>query len=198
MAENHAPKDGPLEECLRRLTECPEDFLALPRQGSGGVIHVDAVVSDLLRDLGLEPLQKKECAPFCLKGANHRPHLRHVLVACWLLHHEWFRQCTFNRKALLRFLDKDLAELARLVPTEQLVADPDRREELVRSTFKALGLRPAGETKAQAQDRLRALDSVERDRVIRETRAQQEHARKVREAMERKRAQEAAARYSRE
>jgi hypothetical protein len=49
---------------------------------------------------------------------------------------------------------------------------------------------------AQAADRLNALDSLERDRVIRETRAAEERAQKVREAMAKKKAEEAAARYS--
>ena len=47
------PREGPpLETLTRRLAECPPEFLALPRVGETGAIHVDAVVSDLLRELG--------------------------------------------------------------------------------------------------------------------------------------------------
>jgi hypothetical protein len=77
-----------------------------------------------------------------------------------------------------------------------IINDPDRREELVRLCLKGLGLIPQGESAAQAADRLTTLDSVERDRVIRETRQAEARAREIREAMARKRAEEAAARYS--
>jgi hypothetical protein len=78
------------------------------------------------------------------------------------------------------------------------VSDPERREELVRLCLAALGLRPAGETEVQAQDRLTASSSVERERVVRATKTQLQHARQVREAMRRKAAEEAAAREIRE
>jgi hypothetical protein len=77
-----------------------------------------------------------------------------------------------------------------------MVGDPDRREELVRVCLAELGLRPRGETVAQAMDRLNTLDSVERKRVVDQTREAEARARQIREAMARRAAQEAAARYS--
>ena len=97
-----------------------------------------------------------------------------------------------------RFLATGLDELAEVAQAGQLVADADRREELARLCLKSLGLRPAGESVAQAEDRLSTLDSVERSRVIREARAAEERARKIREEMARKAAEEAAAVYGRE
>jgi hypothetical protein len=42
-------EEGPLLETLtRRLSECPADFLAEPRIGARGRVHVGAVISDLL------------------------------------------------------------------------------------------------------------------------------------------------------
>ncbi|MBP7601669.1 MAG: hypothetical protein KA750_09995, partial [Thermoflexales bacterium] len=61
-----------------------------------------------------------------------------------------------------------------------------------------LALRPAGESVAQAQDRLATLNTAERQRVIQAARAAEERARAVREAMARKAAEEAAAKYNRE
>ncbi len=54
----------PLEALTRRLAECPSEFLALPRVGETGLIHVDAVVSDLLRELGDEGLSAEAARQF--------------------------------------------------------------------------------------------------------------------------------------
>lgn len=209
--------EGPLLETLtRRLAECPPDFLAEPRIGSTGSVHVAAVVADLIRALGGPPLTDEAAAVFLpadrpqhrLAGifrspgpapdpSQQRNRLRMVLIAAWLLYDPWFRSQRFASRAY-EFLAGGLDELSSLVQAPRLVSDPDRREELARLCLKALGLRPAGETVAQAQDRLTTLSSVERQRVIREAQAAEERARQIRDAMARKAAQEAAARYSRE
>ena len=88
--------------------------------------------------------------------------------------------------------------MAALVRAEQFVDDPDRREELSRAALAALGLGRSGETEPQARDRRTTLDSVERHAVLQKTRAAEERARQVREAMARKAAREAAASYGRE
>jgi len=59
-------------------------------------------------------------------------------------------------------------------------------------------VRPAGETAAQAQDRLAAVSSGERLRVIEAARLAEERAREIREALARKAAQEAADKWTRE
>jgi hypothetical protein len=186
-------EEGPvLESLTRRLAECPPEFLAAPRGADGsGVIHVGAVVSDLLRALGGAPLQKGPAAGF---GAGNANRLRLVLVACWLLYDEWFRAQRRHAGAL-EFLATGLNDCAGLVDAPNFVGDPDRREELARLCLRALGLRPAGETLAQARDRLNTLDSVERARVIREAQAAEERARQIREAMAQKAAQEAPPTY---
>ncbi|MGC4122278.1 MAG: hypothetical protein QM765_48385 [Myxococcales bacterium] len=62
----------------------------------------------------------------------------------------------------------------------------------------ALGVLPRGESTAQASDRLKSLGSVERAKVIREMRAKEEAARKLREQMAAEAARQAAARYGSE
>jgi hypothetical protein len=189
--------EGPqLEALTRRLAECPAEFLAEPLLGGTGSVHVAAVVSDLLADLGGPPLGRKEAAVFEAKDRGERNRLRTVLVAAWLLHDDWFRSRRQFAAAAQRFLAEGLADLASLVPAPRLVADPDRREELARLCLRALGLRPAGETVAQAQDRLTTLSSAERQRVIREAQEAERRARAVREAMAQEAARLAAARYS--
>lgn len=195
-------QEGPqLESLTRRLAECPSEFLAEPRGKKGGTVYVAAVVYDLLRDLGGPPIVKEQAAQFepprkDSKEARNR--LQVIMVACWLLHDPWFRYQGQFAQSAYNMLATGLDELASLVPAQQFVNDPDRREELARVALKALGLRPAGESAAQAEDRLTTLDSVERARVIREARAAEERARQIREAMARKAAEEAAAAYGRE
>jgi hypothetical protein len=192
--------EGPLLEALtRRLAETPSDFLALPLVAGKGEVDVAAVVSDLLRDLGLAPLPDSEMEWFRPPSGTNgkaRKRLRAVLVAAWLFHDPWFRARHLDGSSIVTFFKETVPELAGLVAANALVADADRREELTRLALKALGLRPAGETKEQASDRLQTLSSLERQRVIEEALRAEERARQIREAMARKAAEEAAAQYS--
>ncbi|HNR89837.1 MAG TPA: hypothetical protein PKM65_15985 [Spirochaetota bacterium] len=96
------------------------------------------------------------------------------------------------------FLMNGLTELSKYVKPDYLVGDPEGREELARRYLAALDLVPEGETAAQAADRLTALDSVERARLIGATRESQKRARELREAMARREAEEAASKMTRE
>ena len=91
-----------------------------------------------------------------------------------------------------------LQSLAALVTPNEFVADPDRREELVRLCLAQLGLRPQGESPAQSKDRMTALDSVERVRVLRDTQEAEARAQEVRKMMAKRAAEEAAAKATRE
>lgn len=188
----------PLEALTRRLAECPAEFLLEPRIGRSGTIDTGAVVSDLSRALGASLIGNNDLAPFRASDASDRNRLRIVLIASWLLHDEWFRAQGTLAHAAVRFLGSSMSDVARLIDAPLFVSDPDRREELVRLCLRALDLIPAGETEAQAMDRLTTLSSAERNRVVRETRAAQERIRAIREAMKKKAAEEAAAAYGRE
>ncbi|MEO6323053.1 MAG: hypothetical protein ABIT01_02555 [Thermoanaerobaculia bacterium] len=185
----------PLEALTHRLAETPGDFLAAPRIGNAGTVDVAAVVSDLLHALGGERLHEVDAAPF-VPGDPRRATLQ--LVAGWLLHDPWFRQAGRFAEPARSLLASGLDRLLGVIAPADFISDPDRREELVRLVLKALGLRPEGESETQAADRLTTLDSVERLRVMRDTRLAQERIRKVQEAMEKKAAEEAAAAYGRE
>jgi hypothetical protein len=189
---------GPaIEHLTRRLAACPAAFLAAPEIEGRGEVRVGAVVSDLLRDLGGGALAPEEARGIERASSGVR-RLRLMLIAAWLLHDEWFRGRPGLAAGARPLLEHGLDELAGIVAPERFVDDADRREELARLVLAALGLRPAGESAAQAQDRLRTLDSAERRRVIGATREAERRAREVREAMQKKAAQEAAASYGRE
>jgi hypothetical protein len=193
-------REGPVLETLtRRLAECPAEFLAEPRIGASGAVNVAAVVSDLLRDLGGSPLPPEQAVVFQSKNAKRdRNRLRLVLVACWLLHDPWFREQKGLTDRAHSFLGWGLTELAGLTQAQQFISDPDRREELARLCLKDLGLRPARESIAQAQDRLATLNTAERQRIIKAAREAEERAREIRRKMAEEAAREAEMKTMRE
>jgi hypothetical protein len=191
--------EGPLLESLtRRLAETPVDFLAEPHIGRSGQIHVAAVVGDLLSLLGNSHGNLSLGRYAGSDARSDRNWLAVTLLLCWLLADEWFRQAKPKTSDLLRLLEVEAAELAAQTASKRFVTDPDRREELARLVLARLGFRPAGETVAQAQDRLTTLNSTERARVIQAARAAQERARKIREALVKKAAEESADKSTRE
>lgn len=187
--------DGPeLETLLRRLADCPPEFLEVSDDAPG--INVPAVVCDMLRTMSplWHPEQEHGKLELIRKAGSQERKL--ISVASWLLADEWFRSRVELSPAIWNLLTSTaLTQLARMVKPEKFTSDADRREELVRLCLAGLGLRPRGETAAQAADRLATLDTVERDRVLRATAAAEKRAREVREAMARKKAQESASRY---
>lgn len=191
-----------IDALARRLSECPPEFLAEPRlQGKGNGVRVAAVVADLLEALGAKAgqgLTAAEAEGWEKAKPAERNFARLTLVACWLCHDAWVRADQVHAPGVKEFLLRGLAPLAALVNADLFVTDPDRREELARSMLAALQLRPQGETDSQASDRLRSLSTVERAKVVAETRAQQERARKLREQMASGAARQAASRYASE
>lgn len=183
---------------VHRLADCPDDFLAPPLIGDRGVVAVAAVVGDTLAALGaaLPDDWVAGLTPGQTDAATEN-WLRAALVSCWLATDESARSL-LSGTAFLRFLGEELWAMAALVRAELLVRDPDRREELARLVFRRAGVVPAGETVEQAADRLSTLDSATRARVEAEARAAEARAKEVRAALARKRAEEAAARASRE
>lgn len=163
-------------------------------------MDVAAVVSDLLEALGGLPLT--EVGPFGYPSAKevnaHRNRLRIVLVGAWLLYAQELRGTAEAARRAREWLGTQLGELSTYVQAENLVQDPDRREEFVRLGLYALDLRPQGESMEQAMDRLTTLSSVERARVVKQAQAAEARARAVREEMARKAAEEAAASWGRE
>jgi hypothetical protein len=192
-------REGPLlENLLRRLLETPADFLAEPRIGNSGQIDVGAVVWDLCRELSGDALPVKQLAvfrPWGLGAKKKRNQLRLVLVGCWLLADPAFRGEKVKAEDVLRFLEATTAALDAYMPVDRLLNDPDRREELARRLLADLNLRPAGESLAQAADRLQTLDSAERERVLRDAAVAERRAKQIREAMARAAAADAASRY---
>jgi hypothetical protein len=84
------------------------------------------------------------------------------------------------------------------VKADQFVLDSERREELVRYCLKMLNLKPSGETDIQAKDRLTTINSIERQKVIEQSKAAQKRTQEIRDAIAKKEAEEAASKWNRE
>lgn len=191
----------PLERLVRRLSECPPEILETCMVPAGG-LQVGAVIADSLRAAGKIGLEADELAwlewlKTCGRDRGQAVRYWGLLGVCvWLINDEWF--CKQPELARLRWqwlTSEAQMPLADLVRPDLYVSDPDRREELARLCLRALGLRPQGESEAQALDRLQTLDSLERHKILAATAEAERRAREVREAMARKRALESASRY---
>lgn len=186
--------DPDLERLLRRVAECPPVCLTAPRRGDADGVHVDAVVHDVLVRLGEAP-PPAALAPFGPRGEEKVQRL--ALLAAWLLADPWFAGRDLAAPAR-EWLLEELPPLAGPLAPERIVADGDRREEFVRLVLQGLALRPQGETAAQAEDRLAALDSAGRAGLMRALRGKLARARELRRKMAEDAAREAAARAGRE
>jgi hypothetical protein len=202
-------KEGPpLETIIRRIAETPAEFLLAPRIGTAGDVHVPAVVNDTLKRLGIA-IPVPELAIFAGRDPKtDRVRLSITLLACWTIADESLRAASPAKAAskpataaladVMVLLRDDASELAAHTTATKIVQDADRREELARLALARLGLRPAGETLAQAQDRLTTLSSAERARLLKASRQAEERASAIRAALARKAAEESADKWTRE
>jgi hypothetical protein len=192
-------QQGPILESLtRRLADTPPDFLDEPRIGAAGRVFVPALVNDLLAQYGA---RAKGSALMRFNGSNakiDRNRLSLAMIAVWLLADDWFLAAKIRQADALRVLDATVEELAAATPALKFVNDSDRREELVRVVLARLNYRPAGETVAQATDRLSSLSTTERRRLLEASRAAERRARAIREALAKKAAEESADKWTRE
>lgn len=190
---------GPIIEALtRRLAETPADFLDEPRIGNSGSVFVAALVNDGLRMLGnVSTGVGLECFDDTTTKVD-RNRLALTMIVVWLLTDEWFVKRTVSQEQALQVLTEAVTELAATTAAQKFVSDPDRREELARVVLARLDYRPEGETLAQAKDRLSSISGMERRRLEQASRASEQRARAIREALAKKVAEESADKWTRE
>lgn len=187
----------PLEDLTRRLAETPPPFLAEPRIGSRGQVVVPALVGDLLSRHGYRP-DPKQLERFAGTDAKSERNPRMLTqILCWLLTDQALLS-KFKVDALLTLLLDEANALAEQIPAKEFVDSAERREELARLALRSAGLRPAGESKNVADDRWLGVSSRERARLASASRAAEERARQIREALTRKAAEESADKWGRE
>ncbi|WP_420140072.1 hypothetical protein [Sphingomonas sp.] len=187
----------PLERLTRRLAETPADFLADPDVQGFGQVATAALVHDLLARQGKAPAVR-DLQPFLAIEEKDRNRLRLTAILVWLLADESFADALGAPAPIMALLTARTGDLAANGRAQAYVTDVERREELARTALAALDMVPAGETEAQATDRLSAVSAAERNRLLNASRAAEERARAVREALIRKAAEESADKYTRE
>lgn len=155
-----------------------------------------ALVHDLLWHHRLD-VTAADLEAFRGKSAHH-PWYASTRLVIWLLMDETFAPYLTNKRLALSALTTTAEALHAGGRPAHYVDDIDRREEFIRVVLDTLELRPEGETPDQAQDRLASISSAERMKLIAASRAAEERARQVREALARKAAEEAADKWTRE
>lgn len=189
---------------LQRLQNCPEEFFRLPvllssPKNYAGEIYVGAIVNDLLFDLGVSEDPRKIYESFQMKhSTQNQNYLQLVIITSYLLEAPWFTSAKKFGNQAKELLGVKLKNLAGVVEAKEFVLDSERREELVRFCLKELNLKPKGETDNHALDRLTTVNSIERQRLIEESKAAQKRAQELREAIARQEAEEAASKWNRE
>lgn len=188
----------PLQSLTSRLANTPVDFLDEPRIGSVGQLAVAALVNDACKKYGHQ-LSIDELRLFeGVDQATDRNRLKLVSLAVWLLSDDWFAKVDLQSSELLTFLNASITQLAESTKANKCVEDSDRREEFARYFLARLDYRPEGESEAQAKDRLSALSSTERQRLLDESRDAEKRAREIRQALARKAAEQSADKWTRE
>lgn len=188
----------PLQQLLRRIAETPADFLDEPRIGKKGRLEVVALVNDCLRNKGYNPDAAWLKHFISNNPRADRNRLQIVAMTTWVLADEWFSDNPLHELSLISMLQNDLALLAESIQRDQCLHDSERCEEFARFLLNCLSLRPEGETELQAIDRLSALSSTERQRLLKNSVEAERRAREIREALAKKAAQESADKHTRE
>jgi len=186
-----------LPALIQRLTLTPDEFKMQFGIGKSDRLNPASVLGDLLYDLSGERPDPSYLRKF-EKLERKTNYLRAVMYACHLFNDASFKQQTQVAERVQEFLGDKLLKLSSVVDADLFLTDPERREELARQCIAAALALPSGESKHVAEDRLNTVDSLERARVIEETRKSQQRAREIREAIQKKEAEEAASKWSRE
>ena len=177
-----------LSALMRHLAETSYSLIELQSQ------EVEAIFIDSIFLACRDVLTKKEEK----KLYENRDSMKEfIAIYAWALQFEGFKNTGIEKKMILSLMPK-LTKLNRIVKARNFIDDVERREELSRLLIKSFNMLPEGESKAKASDRLTTLDSVERQKMIEQTRKAQERARKIKEELERKERERMASQMMRE
>lgn len=190
---------GPgLESLIRRLADTPPDFMDEPRVAGVGRVAVPALVNDLAAMHGGRAVRAALDTFEGSSARGDRNRLAVAMIGAWLLADPWFLAQRLDAALLVQTLAEVAADMAAATPAHRFTSDAERREELARTMLARFGYRPDGEALAQATDRLAAISASERRWLLEASRAAEQRAREIREALARKAAEESADKWTRE
>lgn len=180
---------------IHHIKLCPPDFLRQPLVKNIGEIHTEALVNDTWRLLAKKPTAASKIR---LKTDKRSPaELLLIQIACYVVSYPFFRELS-SPVWFEELVTNGLSEIAPLVKTEQWLNDEERAEELARIIMHACKQIPEGETATAAADRFASVNTVNRLKVIEESRAAIERTRELKRKMAEAKAREAANVYARE
>ena len=194
----------PFAALMRHLADAPPDWQAPVELRRRPGVRISALLADTLLDLGDAGLADADAQPFEQQASADQGWLQLLLVTLWLLHQPALQAALAadwnvkRRQRLLAFLQQDLRQRAPYLSADAAIGQAEGREELIRHLLAALQCLPADEDQRTFDYRLQARDSVGQAELVAKARAAEERARKLREAMARKAAEEAAMKYNRE
>jgi hypothetical protein len=209
QSEASGGRIGPsVEHSVRRLLEIPSDMTeaaVVAGANTTAVVHdvVEALfgtaVVDEARSSGEDPVDAQSISAFSSTHRGPRSSACALAVA-WLLADRWFLEqgSVLEQGRVWQMLTPLAARLAEDGSASTWISEPIRREELVRSVLAGLDLVPEGESVAQAQDRLSAISSAERRRVLAAAREAEQRAADIRAQLAAQAAREAADKMTRE
>jgi len=185
-------------ELVGHLMKCPDVF-ASQVGDSEDFTNALALIYDTYRIVAndffiteFELPNPKEC------GHLELNHWQSILMSCWLLRHPDFNNLPKIASQLSLFWFQELKIVSRVVSSDKWLKDEERAEEMVRIALKCFELLAAGETLAETADRLTAVSSIARLKILKETNEALERMMEIKRKMAEKKAREAANAYGRE
>jgi hypothetical protein len=184
---------------LHHLKNCPADFLTF-NHAAGSKPITEALVYDLFRTVSGDVTVSHKSLPDAGKllwklGENDH---RSIHVGIWFFHQPLFTKDPSLAKGIRTFLFERLPELCQYVKCEEWLENEDRAEEFIREALRCCNIFIDGETAEEAQDRLDALSTIKRQKVLEETNGSLLRMKAIRQAMAEQKAREAANVYGRE
>lgn len=181
------------------LKRCPETLLQRFGINPGEVLPTEIFVKDIYRKIqGDFNVADSELPSLPSIWEVEENHLFSIQIGCWLFSYPYFNQNPTLLPKIHEFLYYDLAEVCEYVKYRDWINDDDRTEEFVRLALKRCDILPSGETAESASNKLEALDTIRRQKVLNETNQSLERIKEIRRAMAEKKAREAANVYGRE
>lgn len=184
---------------IHHLKEYPLEFQQIPDPGN--IAMTKALVADLLRaicgDFAVPDSKLPSLKDFEIRFFNENT-TRSIHLAVWFFHHPMFLSQPALMNGITKFILQRIPELCAHVKHQQWVEDEDRSEEFIREVLQACNALIDGETIEEATDRLDAISTLKRQRVLKETNESLERTKAIRQKMAEQKAREAANVYGRD
>lgn len=184
---------------IHHLKGCPESLLQRYGIDPGELLPTEIFVKDTYRRiLGDFNTPNSKFPPLPSIWEIDENHLFSIQIGCWFFFYPFFRQNPILLPRIHEFLYYDLAAVCEFVNYREWVEDDDRAEEFARLALKRCEIVPDGETADSASVKFDSLDTIKRQKVLKETNASLQRVKEIRRAMAEKKAREAANVYGRE